>query len=747
MAGIESYYGVRDTKKIRRRQSNRSNRYLAMLEEDELLKQANVLFAKGNKMQCFDILQKAVTLAPNDFRPYYLLGLIHEENGNSQKSLLSYMAAAILKKNDISMWKRALSISLNTNEHGNQILALERIYRKEPSVEILLRKLEILKRLRKKYSIVACQIELFDYHGVDPKIFKRFEKTNHLNSLKKIGNCLYKCIRNNVQARTEFFLRNTIYTLYKVSDWKKILKLLDDYYFDGNDQLHPDIRFIYMTAFLYAKECRVDSLLNFSDLLNDSYAWDQMENVNYVYGLVECLKTLGEHEKSIALLEKLITLEKTSRALHVLSDIHSSIGNDSKAIGCLNQVLEIDPIEEAAKLKLHKIYEKLGYNELAEAYETPTKVVEYIKELAVPNKLDFRYSAEKCQELKMVFEKAFSRLPFDCEQFLNDCSVLVDDFFNNPFVVVKNSNFRAFSMKNERVGVENANGIVQIELDLPKKQLSDILIRISSLHGLDVAEWFSVIRYTIISEIMVDQCDIALETVKKCFNVPIFKDSNQITQILFLGVRVCLMMNDLDSLIEITRELSKKFGHSAAYFLYFISFFFPDHYLYRSFSDFQKSLQKIIRRAYTPETDECQEKNENIDSMSFLGILSFMPRFLQTDTVDFLNSTIPSSRPEIRIMKAAILISHTKSRTLSDKRKYASDAMTTLKTLEETPVVLYNIAKAYHFFGYFSHAEIYYLKVIESGPEELKRMSIFNLLLIFRDNKSRKVMEALIAKV
>jgi len=749
MPGIENYYGLEQSSKALKRRSSRSDRYLAKLEENELLKQANALFVRGNSAQCFGILQKAVTLVPNDFRPYYMLGLIHEENGNNQKSLVAYMAAAILKKNDTSMWRKALSISLNTDAYKNQILALERIFKKEPSEEILMRKLEILKQMGKKYSIVACQIDLFVYQGVDSKIFRKFEKTNHLNSLRKIGNSLYRCIRNNSAARTEPFIRRSIYTLYKVRDWHKILKLLDDYYLRESSQLHPDIRFIYMTAFNYTKEYRVDRLLSFSDLLDDAYAWAEMESVEYVYGLASCFREQGDTDKTIALLEKLITLSRTTRALHALCDVHREAGRTDKAISCLNQVLEMDPVDEAAKLKLHEIYGSLGYADLAEEFETPMRVVEHLKEFT--NKQDFRYSAEKCQELRRAYERLTQVKPFEWEEFIEHSSALIEDFFSNPFVIIKKDHFKAFSLKNERVAVENASAIVATDANLSKRQLSDILVRISSLHGLDVDEWFAVVKQTIISMIIAGRCEEALELVRRCFDVYIFRNNDQIGQILFLGVRVCLMGDDLDGIVEIVREMTRIFGHTSAYFLYFISFFFPDFHMNRGFSSYQKVLQKYVRRSIA-SGDEPVEGNASAEpcgragSVDLLDILCFMPRFLQTETVDFIHASILSSRPEINIMKSAILILHTKSRVLQDRMKYAQDAVSTLKMLDETPVTTYNIAKAYHFYGYHSHAEIYYQKVIENGPMELKRMSIFNLSLIYKNNKSRKVLEVLLSK-
>ncbi|ELA42855.1 uncharacterized protein VICG_00170 [Vittaforma corneae ATCC 50505] len=771
MAFIEKYYGIEESRKlVEKKLQHRSNKYLAKLEESQLLKEANSLFARGNTGQCFGILQKAVTLVPNDFRPYYLLGLIHEENGKHEKALVSYIAAAILKNNDISLWKKALNISLRTSSYRNQILALERIFRKEPSESILVKKLEILKQMKKKYAVVACQIELFDYQGVDPRIFEKFEHTNHINSLRKICSCLYKCIKHNKQARTEVFLRKTVFTLFKIKDWRRILRILDEYYFKENDKIHPDIRFIYMTAALYSKECRFDNLLDFSGLLNDAYTWREMENPEYIYSLAICLKECGEAKKSILLLEKYLSVSQTTKSLHILGDINQEVGNVQSAIQNFSQVLALDPVDELAKTRLHQIYESLGYNSLAEKFETPTRVVEYIKEIEATKKHEFRYSAEKCREMRKLYECILSISPSDYAEFLELSRPLVSDFFANPFVIVKNKNFKKFNSKNERLEFDDSNMLVAYDANISKKQLSDMLVRISSLHGLDIDEWFFVVKNTVTSLMVLEKYEDAVEIVRKCFDVHIFTHNDQIIQILLLGIRLYLMSGDFDGIHDIIREMIGHFGYTSVYFLYFLSYFFPDFYLCKNFSDLQKNIQKITRRSSREQCEVYEESKNWADSFNgkecicdasdhsadfcnktteippFLSVMSFIPRFLQTETVDFVLGNVASLKSEISIIKAVISISHTKSRTLVDKKKYASQGIACLKAMESDPVATYNLAKAYHFFGYYTHAELLYLRVIEAGPEELKRMSVFNLSLIFKDNKSRKVIENLLSK-
>lgn len=755
MVSIEKYFGIRNSKKlVSKKLHQRSNKYLAKLEEACLLKEANELFVKGNTNQCFGLLQKAVVLAPNDFRVYYLLALIHEERQNYEKSLMAYTAAAVLKKNDVSLWKKMLDIALQTNRQRDQIQALERIFRKEPSEAILIKKLEILKEMRKKYAIIACQIQLFTYHGINMKIFDRFEHTNHIGSLKKICASLCECIKLNKEARNELFLRKTIFTLYKTRDWKRILRILDGYYFKNENKIHPDVRFIYFTASLYAKECRLDGLLNFKKLIEDAYVWGEMENIEYAYDLVDCLKKCKEPQKAISLLNKLSTVSQSVRPLHMLGDIYQEMGNILEALYNFNQVLALDSVDQLAKTKLYKLYDILGYNQLAEEFETPAKVVEYIKTAESSKKSEFRYSTGKCQEIRKIFMNCFSVDPFDFSKFLVFSEPLLEDFFNNPFAVVKNRNFKTFLNKNERAPLENFNSLVIYNEGASKKQVSDTLIRISSLHGLDVDEWFLVVRSAITSLIAVERYEEAIEMVRKCFDVNIFRTDGRMMQILFLGIRLYLMSEDYEGILEIIKEMIKGYGYSSMHLLYFLSYFFPDFHYNRTFGLLQKNLQRIIRRNAKDKDDPLSgSEDEEISSIwkdvtisPYLGILSFTPRFLQTETVDFINHNINFKKTEITILKATILISHTKSRTFIDKKNFATQGIACLRSIEADPVGLYNLAKGYHYFGYYLHAEALYLEVIDRGPEDLRRMSVFNLSLIFQENKSKKVLESLLEK-
>lgn len=761
MGIIERYFGIKETKKLSdSKLSHRSKKYLAKLEEDQILKRVNELYVKGQTAQCFSLLEQAVKLVPNDPRPFYLLGLIHEEDSRFEKASISYITAAVLKKNDLTLWKKALTSSLLTDDRHRQVLALERIYRKEPTEEILLKKMEILKTMKKKYSIIACQIELFDYRGVDNRVFDRFEKTRHVNSLRKVCSKLYRCIRSNIHAQTEYFVRKTISSLYKIKDWKKIAKLLDEVYFKNNGIMNPEIRFIYMIAAMHLEEFRYDPLLDFRSLMEDVYVWHELSDDNYVFDLADYFRNRGDLAKSIRLVEKLLGLRRTLRAIHQLGDYYRENGDVDIALGFYRQIVSENPTGEEAKLKLYSIYKEMGNEEMARQFEVSTKVQEYIRSVEDPAKESFRFGPDMCMQIRKLFEDSHEVLRDNPDSYPDHVNPLLSDFFSNAFVIIKNKNFRSFSNKNEKIDVEHTGEIVKFEEGLSRKQMSEKLVRISSLHGLDVDEWFSVIRNSIFCLIYTGRVEEASKLIESSFEAYVFRSSDLMIQLFFLGIRMGLLVEDFDKITCIVRRMIHVYDYSAMYLLYALSHLFPRFHLNKSFGNLQKNIQRIVRkrhRSYTDSSSESDSKNTLLehdeegvqDSVTeFMGMSSFLPRFLQTDTVDFVKEYKRSESTEINIMAGVVFIAHTKSRVLVNKKDYATVGINFIKQISpEDSIKLYNLAKAYHFFGFYMHAESLYLKVIDRGPEELRKMSIFNLSLMFKINKSKKVLAHLLSKV
>ena len=60
---------------------------------------------------------------------------------------------------------------------------------------------------------------------------------------------------------------------------------------------------------------------------------------------------------------------------------------------------------------------------------------------------------------------------------------------------------------------------------------------------------------------------------------------------------------------------------------------------------------------------------------------------------------------------------------------------------------MYNLGRAYHFYGYYNLAEDCFFKVLDCRNEELRRMAIFNLSLIFRKTKGKDMQRYILSKI
>lgn len=793
MGKIEKYFGIEEKKKISEsRLNHRSRRYLAKLEETQILKEVNMLYSRGNTAQCFSLLEQAVKLVPNDPSPFYILGLIHEENQKYEKAAVAYTAAAILKRNDVSLWKKAYEMASKTSDNQGQVLSIEKIYRKEPSKALLLKKMEILKRMRKKYNIIACQIEMFDYEEIDNRIFDKFDKTRHINSLKKICSRLFKCIKKNGNAQNEFFIQKTILNLYKIREFDKILYLFDGLYFKNGFTVTAEIRLIYFITASNINDYRYDPLLDFKNLIEDLSIWNRLEDVEYVYDLANFYKENGDKSKYVQVLEAIFKFRRSHRVMKLLAEHYFDMGlnefisqhdnlriepSDSKfneegefkntmshtmgsenrnlqvSLNLYHQILMEDPINDEVKSMIYKIYKEMGNEEMALQFETTNKVKEYIISIEDCSKQPFRYTEDKCKIIRNAYLDALKSFDDDPMEFPDKAAFLLDDFFRNPFVILKNKNFKAFSNRHEKI---ISSSIALFNEHLYNKRTAEHFIRISSLHGLDVDEWFLILKYSMFGLIYKNELDQAFELFEKSLDAEIFKyPSEFMIQILFIGLRLSLMTKDFDRIVDIIRRMIYMYDYSAIYLLYAITHLFPEFYLNKSYSLLNKNIHRLVRMSLKtkpsdlsldPEND-CYYESKMHSITQHMGLSSFLPRFLQTETVDFINEYKKEDSDKINLIAGIINISHTKSRTLLDKKLYARQGITHIKNMpSEGHVKAYNLAKSYHFFGFFEQAENLYLQVIENGVGEIRRMAIYNLLLIFRKNKSRKIILRLISK-
>ncbi len=72
---------------------------------------ANAEFVNGNYAEATAILHDLIQIHPDAAEPYQTLAMLHEDQGDAEKSLLFLMVTAHLKPRDPDLWSRAASLS------------------------------------------------------------------------------------------------------------------------------------------------------------------------------------------------------------------------------------------------------------------------------------------------------------------------------------------------------------------------------------------------------------------------------------------------------------------------------------------------------------------------------------------------------------------------------------------------------------------------------------------------------------
>lgn len=759
MRCLEEYYGLCRKKRVPlSKLLNRTAEHRAKEKLNSILKEVNTLYVGGFYSQTFSLLKEAVQLVPSDSRPFYLLGLIHEEIGNSQKALYGYMIAALLKGNNTLVWKKIHNISKLLGDNKSQSMAIERISRKEPSEELLREKLSCFKRLNKKYWIICCEIELFRYDGINEQIFEKLERVRYKNVLARIAKRLVEFIRSNSSACSLQFIENTIKILYKVKRWAYLIDLFNNYYQINIMNYSTELFLIYIMANLGINEkqqiSQIEELI-FENLLN----MDLDQHVDKLCELTDMLVSCKMYKTAIKIMNKVMEIDDKIELKVKLADVYEQAGDLVGAVQNYQEVLNRDPTDVQARVKMYELYKQLGEPVRAIDYKNAVKIKQFNDLDIGIDKSEYRYSEEQCIEMRRVYELAMESLNNNnIDYFLELGSGMVDDFFSNGFVNLRTKNFKAFKAKGEKI--DECSSLMLVDEHESRKNRIDRIIRISSLHGLDTYEWLAFIITFSHCLIASSRAGEALTILKKTVDIHIFNTPRNILELCILGIKASFVVGEFNEIIDFIRRIATSYDYTSTYLLYYFCNFVPEFFNKRKFQDYQRGIQRLYKKKvkyceiydgnqeYSNSEEDALFVNEGNENMllkftgaeltAFLGGNSFLPRHLFTPTVNFLVDSLEGLETPTKIVAGAVCITHTRSRAVYDKGKYAKQGMEILNSIEEEgPLKWYNMAKGYHFFGYLSQAEQLYEKVVGSGKGELRRMAIYNLQLIYRNNKSK----------
>ncbi|KAI5151073.1 hypothetical protein ENBRE01_1882 [Enteropsectra breve] len=749
MKELEKYYGV----KIKRKFSlhkliSNSQRYISKQKAEKQLKEANRLFVRGAYDQALGLLENIIKLNPMEHKAFYLLGLIHEERGNAEKAATSYYLCAAIKNNDTSMWKKALFLTSQIKDEKRQIQALEKICRKEPTRDLLTQKLECLQSLNKKYWTVGCEIELFSFNGVDNSVFEKFENLHHKVTLKMITSKLARSIVQNKDAQTEFFVRNTILAFYRSEDWDSIVDIYNEHYQQYSQDMPAEMIIVmHIAAKKSSVSAKKNELFDNNPFRNNTL-WTSMPKKAYVIDLAEFYESICDIPAAIEIYDILLEKYECSEYISKIGDLYALNGNDEEALNSYLEALSADPTNIEAKAKVYEIHKTsqtdLGHsqNELdPDEYQIASDVYRHKEENERVTKSEFRFPQKKCKEMRMKYDLANNVLRQNPADFPKHTKELLDDFFSNAFVTLKYKNFDTFKEQHEKATM--TAGLIGYEEIIKKRNETSRLIRISSLHGLDVEEWLYVVKQTVYIHISLGEYQKANDIIFKAVEASVFKKPEFLLQLYFLGFKINLNMQNLDNIISIVRKMAFSYDPSALYLLFFFVQFFKDYFMSTRWSEIVRTFLKSLKNKSLNATGGSQEMDT---SRSFLVASLQLPRYLYNVTFENISKTGQSEDAGTRTVSAATLLLHSKSRLVKDRMKYAKEGIKILTESPNSASKMYNIAKAYHFYGYFAQAEKYYLKVIEGPDAQLKKMAIFNLSLIFKKNKSKNIYKHVLSK-
>ncbi|KAL7327548.1 transcription factor TFIIIC subunit tfc4 [Mucor circinelloides] len=101
-------------------------------EEKRVLGQANGLYIQKDYGSALDLLQKIIKENPQAYPAWNTLGLVHEELGNTEKSLQFRMTAALLT-NDNDLWKELAQKSIECNATRQAIHCFSKVINNDPT--------------------------------------------------------------------------------------------------------------------------------------------------------------------------------------------------------------------------------------------------------------------------------------------------------------------------------------------------------------------------------------------------------------------------------------------------------------------------------------------------------------------------------------------------------------------------------------------------------------------------------------
>ncbi|ADM12013.1 uncharacterized protein Eint_080790 [Encephalitozoon intestinalis ATCC 50506] len=763
-------------RRSRKRSSSRGSQ--RTMKAKSLITVANNLYVRNELGKCVEVLKETICLVPRNPHPYFTLGLIFEERGEIPKAYYCFFVAAHLQRNNYGLWRKLYDYSRQLGYNRERIYFIEVLQRKGNKREMVVEKMGLYSG--DKVKELSCKIELFEFDGVDDGIFDAIRGAiTHKARLARLAKRLLNHLTKDESSCSDYYVKQLVILKYEASDFIGMKTMFDKYLFKRRVELCTKLRVIYIMACLQdgggsgTEEC-------IGLFLEDDRLWSEIGEIDLLKHLADILIEHGKTDEVIKLLgrirnkfndQKEFVYWKLGRMLHDKE-------NYDEALLYYRLVLEINPINDDVKSRMHSIYTKQGNHEMAKKYETIAQLIGIVDER---NKKGCAYSPEMCMSIRALYEEART-IGDDCRKFIESNGVLVDDFLKNRFIFEKRKKRPSGSIKLYRQRYIG-NGISSEGRgeDRIMKEGCREGFRFGDLHGLSVDEWFNVVLSQIVGLLSVSRNEEAMSLVFRSLEAYIFRHrSDIICKLVFVGLKASLMFGDFGDFVTLVRSVICHTGnYSYAYLLFYFSNFFMCFQRNNDFSYFQKYLQRVCRRrlrilpnlgedlssescgdssesrsindeGHKEETCENAHKEDAtrrraIGVSHFLFLNSHIPNLLQSKTVEMMSSLQMERNTSESIILASMFLIHSKSRRVSDRNMFIRKGISILKSLKEKTqgedgcVVSYNIGKAYQFFGFPGLAESFYMEALGTSDVELRRLVQFNLYLIYKKNNTMEL--------
>lgn len=775
MYNLEKFYNLEKIKRFNiNKPIKRSVNKKAKLMAKQFIKEASILYTTGNNSQALSVLEQAVKLVPNDYQAYHLAALIHEDNGNIEKSLNGYFLSAMLSnKTQINkyIWKKVYELADKCSDNKKLITAIDRMYRKNPSLNLLEKKMNILAKTGNNvYKKICCEIDMMIFSGMNINIFNSLESHNRIIDLTKIGKHLFKLIKKCNAVHIEEFLLKSLFLFYKIKKFEWFTEIYEDYYVSITSRIDQTIYFQSKIAYLHIyilPHNHTNSKIVFNEKINKIYC-ELLNIIDYhtydkklIINLIDFFILYKLYSQGIKLCEHIIMYINFFDLKLKLGELYKLNLDIDIACKIYTEILEEYPLNMEVKAKLFEIYNDNGHKEIANQFKNISEIVKEENN----GKDHYRYQTKQCEKNQTLYNQLFNSVT----DKLSITNILVDEFFTNKFVIINDKKFASFFDKSKSLMCKNDTKIISSDY-FNKKNIESAKkhIILKSLRGLELIEWKNVLKIHFLNLI----CDNKIYEIKKFLlkTIKVRFWENCITEFDLLGLKIGLIYQDIEFISEFFKAILQKTNYSALNLIFFCLTFLPDAINHKSIIKIFKTAQrfyflrsdKYLNLAVIDnQKDIYSEKIQDIPCLlnkddkeivyaERMFLNTFFPRFNYISTIKKIDKTIKSIDYKTQLVYGISYINNCMSRILTDKYKFAMTGVEIIKKASENINDLdlknYNLGRTYHGIGMVQYAERYYIKCIDSSDIIIRKMALFNLSLLWNKNKSKSFMITLMSK-